>query len=93
MDTARRRALRLDTPAGERVGAGGVFSTVRDLVKWDENFYTGRIGGRALIEDVQTPGKLNDGKPLTYAWGLQVGRIVASRSSSMADRSAAIART
>ena len=25
--------------------------------KWDENFYTGRIGGRALIEDVQTPGK------------------------------------
>ena len=67
-------ALRLDTPAGERVGAGGVFSTVRDLVKWDENFYTGRIGGRALIEDVQTPGKLNDGKPLTYAWGLQVGR-------------------
>ena len=67
-------ALRLDTPAGERVGAGGVFSTVRDLVKWDENFYTGRIGGRALIEDVQTPGKLNDGKPLTYAWGLQVGQ-------------------
>jgi CubicO group peptidase (beta-lactamase class C family) len=67
-------ALRLDTPAGERVGAGGVFTTVRDLLKWDENFYTARIGGRALIEQVQTPGKLNDGRTFAYAWGLQVGR-------------------
>jgi CubicO group peptidase (beta-lactamase class C family) len=67
-------ALRLDTPAGERVGAGGVFSTVRDLLKWDENFYTASVGGRALIEQVQTPGKLSGGKSLTYAWGLQVGR-------------------
>jgi CubicO group peptidase (beta-lactamase class C family) len=66
--------LRLDTPAGERVGAGGVFSTIRDLQKWDENFYTARIGGRALIEQVQTPGKLSDGQTLTYAWGLQIGR-------------------
>jgi CubicO group peptidase (beta-lactamase class C family) len=65
--------LRLDTPAGERVGAGGVFSTVRDLIKWDENFYTGNVGGRALIDQVQTVGKLNDGRALTYAWGLQIG--------------------
>jgi CubicO group peptidase (beta-lactamase class C family) len=66
--------LRLDTPAGERVGAGGVFTTVRDLLKWDENFYTGRVGGRALIEQVQTPGTLNNGRALTYAWGLEIGR-------------------
>ena len=66
--------LRLASPAGERVGAGGVFSTIRDLQKWDENFYTAQVGGRALIEQVQTPGKLGDGRPLTYAWGLLVGR-------------------
>jgi CubicO group peptidase (beta-lactamase class C family) len=66
--------LRLDTPAGERVGAGGVFTTVRDLVKWDENFYTGRVGGRTLIEQAETPGRLNDGRALTYAWGLEIGR-------------------
>jgi CubicO group peptidase (beta-lactamase class C family) len=65
--------LRLDSPRGERVGAGGVFTTVRDLQKWDENFYDGRVGGRALIDRVQTPAALNDGKPLTYAWGLEVG--------------------
>jgi CubicO group peptidase (beta-lactamase class C family) len=67
-------ALRLNTSVAERVGAGGVFSTVRDLIKWDENFYTGKVGGRALIEQVQSVGKLSDGKPLTYAWGLQIGR-------------------
>ena len=63
----------LDTPNNERAGAGGVFSSVRDLLNWDENFYTARVGGRELIEMVQTPGRLNDGSSLNYAWGLQVG--------------------
>jgi CubicO group peptidase (beta-lactamase class C family) len=65
--------LRLDTPAGERVGAGGVFSTVRDLLRWDENFYDAKVGGRALIADVQKVGTLSTGAALTYAWGLQIG--------------------
>ena len=64
---------RLDTPGGERVGAGGLFTTVRDLQRWDENFYTARLGGRALIDQLQTPGALDGGKPLSYAWGLQIG--------------------
>jgi CubicO group peptidase (beta-lactamase class C family) len=64
---------RLDTPGGERVGAGGLFTTVRDLLRWDENFYTARVGGRALLDQVQTPGALETGKSLTYAWGLEVG--------------------
>jgi CubicO group peptidase (beta-lactamase class C family) len=66
-------SLRLDTPSNERAGAGGVFTSVRDLLHWDENFYTGKVGGKALIEQVQTPGALKNGKPLDYAWGLQVG--------------------
>lgn len=66
-------SLRLDTPSNERAGAGGVFTSVRDLLHWDENFYTARVGGNALIEQVQTPGKLKNGDALTYAWGLQVG--------------------
>jgi CubicO group peptidase (beta-lactamase class C family) len=66
-------ALRLDTPAGERVGAGGLFTTVRDLLRWDENFYDARVGGRTLIDQVQVPGALSNGKPLTYAWGLDIG--------------------
>ena len=65
--------LRLDTPSNERAGAGGVFTSVRDLLHWDENFYTARVGGKALIEQVQTPGRLKNGDALTYAWGLGIG--------------------
>ena len=66
-------AFRLATPVNERAGAGGVFTSVRDLLHWDENFYTARVGGAALVKRVQTPGTLNNGSPLTYAWGLTVG--------------------
>jgi CubicO group peptidase (beta-lactamase class C family) len=65
--------IRLDTPSNERAGAGGVYANVRDLLRWDENFYTAAVGGDAVIKKVQTPGTLNGGKPLAYAWGLQVG--------------------
>ncbi|HEY7498497.1 MAG TPA: serine hydrolase domain-containing protein [Vicinamibacterales bacterium] len=65
---------RIDTPAGERVGAGGLFTTVRDLRRWDENFYSAAVGGKALVGEVQKTGTLASGKPLTYAWGLEIGQ-------------------
>jgi CubicO group peptidase (beta-lactamase class C family) len=65
--------LRLDTPSNERAGAGGLYTTIRDLLHWDSNFYDARVGGAALIAQVQTTGRLHDGSPLTYAWGLQIG--------------------
>jgi CubicO group peptidase (beta-lactamase class C family) len=87
---------RLDTPGGERVGAGGLFTTVRDLLKWDQNFYTGKVGGKALIEQVQTPGALNSGAPLSYAWGLQIGSYrglrVVEHSGSLGGYRAHLAR-
>jgi len=63
----------LDTPINERAGAGGLYTNIPDLLKWDENFYTGRVGGPDLLKRLQTPGTLNDGKTLTYGWGLQIG--------------------
>jgi CubicO group peptidase (beta-lactamase class C family) len=63
----------LNSPQNERAGAGGLFTTVRELGLWDENFYDGRVGGPDLIKMIETPGRLNDGTALTYAWGLMVG--------------------
>jgi len=63
----------LDTPINERAGAGGLYTSIPDLLKWDENFYTGRVGGPEVLKKLQTPGTLNDGKTLAYAWGLQIG--------------------
>jgi hypothetical protein len=63
----------LDSPQNERAGAGGLFTTVRELVRWDENFYDAKVGGPDVIRMLETPGRLNSGKELTYAWGLTVG--------------------
>jgi CubicO group peptidase (beta-lactamase class C family) len=65
--------FRLDTPSNERAGAGGLFTSVRDLLRWDEDFYTFQVGGRPVIERLQTRGKLNNGTTLAYAWGLEIG--------------------
>lgn len=72
-DRAPAGGFRLNTPQNERAGAGGLFTTVRELVRWDENFYDGRVGGLDVIRQLETPGRLNDGTTLTYAWGLIVG--------------------
>jgi CubicO group peptidase (beta-lactamase class C family) len=63
-------SFRLDTPSNERAGAGGIYTSVRELLLWDENFYTGRVGGKDVIEQLQTPGRLRNGTKFDYAWGL-----------------------
>ena len=55
------------------VGPTNVYTTVEDLLNWDENFYTGKVGGMQVVERMQRVGHLNDGTSLDYAFGLQVG--------------------
>jgi CubicO group peptidase (beta-lactamase class C family) len=57
----------------EATGATAVMTTVRDLAKWDANFYAARIGGQALVQGLRTLGRLANGTPLTYATGLHMG--------------------
>jgi CubicO group peptidase (beta-lactamase class C family) len=54
----------------EQAGDGAVHTTVGDLLKWDENFYSGRVGGKPLLDEIQERGHLNSGKQLDYAKGL-----------------------
>ncbi|MEE9219170.1 MAG: serine hydrolase domain-containing protein, partial [Acidobacteriota bacterium] len=65
---------RTDMTGWEQVGDGSVFTTIEDLLLWDRNFYDNRLGlgGPALIETLQTPGKLNNGETIDYAFGLRV---------------------
>lgn len=53
-------------------GNGGLLTTAGDLLKWNENFVTPKIGDAAFIAEQQTVGNFNDGKPGTYALGLVV---------------------
>ncbi len=54
-------------------GDGGVFTTVNDLLRWDQNFYDSSVGGPEFAEQMLRTGSLNDGESLTYASGLTVG--------------------
>jgi CubicO group peptidase (beta-lactamase class C family) len=62
----------LDVSYFEQTGDGAVHTSVEDLLKWDENFYSGQIGGKELLAEIQEQGKLNSGKVLDYAKGLFV---------------------
>jgi CubicO group peptidase (beta-lactamase class C family) len=57
------------------VGDGGVLTTVEDLFLWDQNFYHNKLGksGQDLIKRMLTPGILNSGKKLDYAFALGIG--------------------
>jgi CubicO group peptidase (beta-lactamase class C family) len=54
----------------EQTGDGAVHTSVEDLQKWDENFYSAQIGGKEFLAELQEQGKLNSGKVLDYAKGL-----------------------
>jgi hypothetical protein len=55
------------------VGAGGLMSSVDDLLFWDKNFYANRLGKGTLVQELQTPGVLDDGNKISYAMGLVLG--------------------
>jgi CubicO group peptidase (beta-lactamase class C family) len=62
----------LDVSYFEQTGDGAVHTSVEDLLKWDENFYSPRVGGKEFLGEIQERGKLNDGKILEYAKGLRL---------------------
>src|SRR5204863_4562381 len=56
----------------EQTGDGAVHTSVEDLLKWDENFYSAQVGGKDFLAEIQERGKLNNGKAIDYAKGLMV---------------------
>ncbi len=65
------------------VGDGGVFTTLDDFIKWDQNFYDNQLGkgGPALIKMVETPHpdtiEITEEGPrnVHYAFGLRTDEI------------------
>lgn len=58
----------------DKIGAGGLYTTLDDLAKWDENYYTHRVGGDALQVLIHTRAVLASGDTLPYAFGNNVTR-------------------
>lgn len=55
-------------------GATSLSTTVDDLGLWDRNFYDGEVGGRKLLDAMQTVGELTGGRKIGYASGLVRGK-------------------
>jgi CubicO group peptidase (beta-lactamase class C family) len=57
----------------DKIGAGGLYTNLDDMRKWDENYYTKKVGGDAFQKLVHTRGVLNSGDTIPYAFGNFVG--------------------
>ncbi|HVJ26770.1 MAG TPA: serine hydrolase domain-containing protein, partial [Vicinamibacterales bacterium] len=65
-------SYKIEMPFENVHGNGGLLTTVGDLLKWNENFVSPRIGNAEFLTIQQEPGRFNDGKAHTYAMGLVV---------------------
>lgn len=54
------------------VGDGGVYTTIDDLYRWDQNFYRNQLGKKdtLLIDQFYEKGTLNNGDSIDYAFGI-----------------------
>jgi hypothetical protein len=77
-------------------GNGGLLTTVGDLLKWNENFVSPRVGDASLVRLQQQPVRFNDDRAHSYAFGLIVDEYKGVRevahSGSTAGYSAYLAR-
>jgi CubicO group peptidase (beta-lactamase class C family) len=58
----------------EQTGDGAVNTSVEELLLWDRNWYSGKVGGRELLARQQETGKLNNEQDHGYAGGLRIGK-------------------
>jgi CubicO group peptidase (beta-lactamase class C family) len=63
-------AFRTEMSNFEQTGDGAVYTSVEDLLLWDQNFYEQKIGGAEFLKRMHEVGRLNNGEQLDYAAGL-----------------------
>lgn len=63
----------LNMPFENTVGAGGLLTTVRDLLKWNDNFAKPIVGDAAMLAEAIVPSMLSGGAARYYALGIMVG--------------------
>lgn len=62
--------LKINVPVFDNYGATSLFTTVEDLARWDENFYSKKVGSDDFVNAMQLTGSLNNKTPENYASGL-----------------------
>ena len=62
---------KLDDSCGDTTGDGGIWSTVDDLLKWDQALYGNKLVRAATLEQAFTPGSVREGTT-TYGFGWNI---------------------
>jgi CubicO group peptidase (beta-lactamase class C family) len=60
-----------DDAGGFITGSSGVYSTVDDLLKWDQALFTERLVRQSMLEAAFTPGRVREGTS-TYGFGWNI---------------------
>jgi CubicO group peptidase (beta-lactamase class C family) len=66
----QNKSIRARSSLFDLVGSGGVLTSVEDLYLWEQNFYEPKVGNKELIQLLTTPGTLNGGEKIDYAFGM-----------------------
>jgi CubicO group peptidase (beta-lactamase class C family) len=61
-----------DMPFEDVHGNGGLLTTVGDLLKWNEHFWSPKIGDAAFVAEQQTPVAFSAGSDHGYGLGLMI---------------------
>ena len=69
----------LHQPAPLSVCDGGLWTSVRDLLRWNDALLADTVGVAATLH---TTGALDDGTPLDYAWGVRIFHVGGNRVES-----------
>ncbi len=70
---AGRGKFRINMTQLEMIGDGGVYTTINDMLKWDNNLYNNKLGSNKLMGIYRSTGKLNNGEDTGYAFGIGFG--------------------
>ncbi len=66
------RGYRKDGDNLSAVGSHCLFSSGEDMAKWLLNLETGKVGGSTVMDKMFTPGVLDNGEKINYAYGWQI---------------------
>jgi len=71
----------MDMPFTDMIGNGGLLSTMRDLMIWNENLDTPKQG-TSFVNALETPMQLKNGRTIDYGLGLGVNEFRGVREMS-----------
>ena len=76
----RGNGFRASVPNYDTYGATSLFTTVGDLLKWEANFESPRVGDAAMFAEMEKSAVLQSGDTTGYGLGLSVSRYRGARA-------------